>query len=1294
MFALLSCGDSKLNMFMVRVLEILRARKSLKVAKGFPILGNIGKVGLLASHVLSVVTTVGPFINPYNGHNYTRYDGISPLKSGMNALQICAKQSTPFQDFRNYVATFTSKEEFEWAASKGLITTVPALINGRTSYEEYALNIHFDYSPEEGYLVFDQLTGRPYSYFQAPPDAPSGLSGCQLMAVLDGASAPTQLLIGFQNQEDLSSSIICEYGGVQDPFLSQIDTTGGIITVTRLSGFNIASLSLQFVGTTSFGCISISRLNSTSASCTILPGTGAFNVTITDGVKTAVVPWSFNAPYLKSVYPPLNLSPGTNFIIYGGNFGTITAKIQIYVTSQKFPCTIQSVKIPGQAYEISYAADISGYQLLPITIVVDNVQSYLTMVPIWDTSSKSFFSPFPVTMYFDPSLIGQVIGLADENIGAALGLIESPVTANLLKSTYPLFYNTTKNQWTLFEDFFFQGISPRRASNPNLAANFYSTNIPNTALFQAKSPYFDLSTFIISPAATSADYYKHLAQYIPNVQVVGGTILVNTTGDSAKTVQLTSYGSRFGSSQNFRIDDNLIVPVEYDPINNYGLLIINIAPGYGSSTFNISTDGRTYQTTIEYGNPVISGATNIGTTGGAISIVGYNYYILNSVITIKMGPITCSNPNIVVAHKTIVCNMPASSGKGMLVVQVGSKPSVGFNWSYQDPFISGATVSSSPNTLTISGSNFGPLPTNILVFVTSPKLGGDVPCTEVLLPTPHTQITAKVPKTAHGRMVNVYVSVSNVKSNNTASVILTPYLDSLLSLPFTEGGSVDMVAYFDSVDDVGNPITAVDMLVNNSAAIPVTCKVRYTPPTKAILSCPMPAGFYPFLVSIVTPYGISNQIAATYSKPNIVSVSPLKYLAPGLVTISGNSFGDLSLPLYAAIGNFTNMQNCTNARIIDPYRIECFYDASITAPADPKRSLNVTITTTFGSTTKEMFIYATTLSCPNNCSSHGTCNTDSGDCICEKGYLSSADCSVADGGNNGGKPETNENGTTTIPVKGLNFTISITHLRELDMDDVPIKTLPISDALWVNEQLNENSMQHNGIFDNDTAVISIVSTYYPNSSTIIFAGQEMVMPTNSIKYEITVSNWTWQDQLSQLQVIYNSFTDQSSTIGCDNDQVAQTNVTTSTDGDTIYWFQIQSGNTIMNAKFSNRMIVDERIIRASVKLLDHDDELYLNVSSTGKFNVLTAITTPYFDDRVVLDPSFSALLQYKDQQQQDECATSDPSKWKLIVIVVCSAIGGLAVATISVISYKRWKLQRKSRNKLNRLAKMNQDNGL
>ncbi|EGG19687.1 hypothetical protein DFA_00265 [Cavenderia fasciculata] len=1225
----------------------------------------------------------GPFTYPGNGHNYTRYD----IGSGnyMNANMKCAMLD--FYGGKNYAATFTTKEEFDWAVSVGLINNIPVFIGGTLSGGK----LMFGQGPETGQLLYDIPIGRPYSFYQPIPEYtfPSSEMG-QLYALFDGNVS----FQGFQPFDQSLTSVICETGGVTDPILSQLDTIGGVLQISGLTGYNLSALTVTFTSTNlvdptpSFGCVgSITKTSSSQVNCTVAPGTGSYNVQVTDGKKTSVaVVWSFNTPYLKSIYP--SLTAGTLFTIYGDNFGDNATKIKVYLTSDMILCSVQEELIPGKAYTLTYDIPLTQ-QLLPITIIVDNVRSFLNQVPICkDSSSYSFFTPYtPMKSFvaFSNRIVTNV-GPADEGIEPALGVIEFAATANLLIASYPKFY-TPGRTWATWEDLAvtYPTNSFTRYTNREPIVPYNST-IVDVSQFNANGYlYFDFTNATIYRDSTIN--LQALVQHIPLVYLATDTaIRANTTGLASVKLNLTSYGSRFASTQLFFVNGTQVLYPGYNPVTNYGNIVISIPEGYDSIPYAVKTDSRWFNTTITYNPPKISSVSTTGTVGGAITITGTNFYKSNQVVSVSLLGKPCSTPTITSPHTEISCVVPAGSGSGNVVVTVGMQPSSSVPWQYNAPTITGVLASGNPSLLDITGTNFFNVANRIRVYASVPTRK-NVQCTGVSVTTAHTRLGATVPKSMQGRTVNVSLTVSNTASNPFA-VDLPPYLDSVDRLPYTEGSDVQITAYFDTVDKSGNNITSVQVFINGTTTY-IDCPVRSLPPTAAILNCTIPPGFFQFSVRMGSPWGQSNLLAIKYAPPTVVSASPVKYEIGGLVTVSGNSFGNLTQPPLVWIGNYTNMISCTNATLLDPFRIECHYTGSVPAPADKTRSLNVTVTSTFGSATKEVFIYSIVLSCQNNCSGHGVCNTDTGNCQCDIGYRKSADCSIADAGN-GGKPETSENGTTVIPVEGLNFTIAITHLREIDIDGVPIKTLPLADVEWDTELLDNDTMLHNGNFSYDSALISIISTYFADSTTITFAGQDMVMPANSIKYEITVANWTWAGPLSQLQVVYNSATDHQSMDGC---QLSETNVTTSNDGDSIYWFQISSGKTVMNAKFANRLIVDDRVIRSSVKLLDKSDELYKNITSqSDKFNLLTAMTTPYFSDKVVLDPSFSALLKYRQDESSDPCSVTDEvSNWKIIVISVCGGIGLLAVASVSAIAIKRYRVTHGAKQKLNRLAKMNQN---
>eukprot|EP01133_Synstelium_polycarpum_P014496 gene14496-17110_t len=249
------------------------------------------------------------------------------------------------------------------------------------------------------------------------------------------------------------------------------------------------------------------------------------------------------------------------------------------------------------------------------------------------------------------------------------------------------------------------------------------------------------------------------------------------------------------------------------------------------------------------------------------------------------------------------------------------------------------------------------------------------------------------------------------------------------------------------------------------------------------------------------------------------------------------------------------------------------------------------------------------------------------------------------------------NGGSFIPGEKMSYTIGIEYLREIDtIPNHPQKLLAIKDAHWIG-----NSSLSIGTFTNDTVIITVATTIYNTPTMIYFAGDSFMTMSNSVKYTINISNWSFVTSLNTLQVIYltkaHSTADQCTEITKEY-----------TNDDSVY--EIQSPDSVLVSRFSRRMIVDSRFKGSTITLLARTDSLY-QLSNSSQDDVLTAIHVPYFQSSAILDPNFAILV--KTDEDTDLCADSSSSKqkWKTPLIIACSIVGAMLIAVALALIIKK-----------------------
>ncbi|EGG21098.1 IPT/TIG domain-containing protein [Cavenderia fasciculata] len=703
-------------------------------------------------------------------------------------------------------------------------------------------------------------------------------------------------------------------------------------------------------------------------------------------------------------------------------------------------------------------------------------------------------------------------------------------------------------------------------------------------------------------------------------------------------------------------------------------------PASATSGYISVKNGPLFDRVMLLFRPILTSITpvSIQTSGDQITFQGRFFEDFNP-STGSMEPIqvlvdgnALSSVTLVNAQ-SLILDVPAGYGSDH-IVQVSSLSLLSentFKFTYNNPQIVSVVRldASDYNSLTISGSDFSDN-----AQVVQATIGGE---SLVLVSVTHTEIIVTVPDSARNGLVQVTVSglVSNEIQYALQPVLLavTPTTKLL-----TSGAKVTVTGYFlSSTDSLDQPL---QLIINqNYTVVGENRSIVFSYLSPSInspysLELSIPIGHDSFEVSAYYPSTNlqSNSILVQYHEPIVTSATPVQKNVGGDVTIYGQSFGDgdnLTVTI--------DTVECTDAKLLDatvvsPQKIVCHFDASVDTPLN--QTLNVTVTAHSLVGTGAVFLYTKELTCPNNCSLHGICQPLTGKCLCDAGYLSSPDCSTKDDGNvKPVDPNVDPNGNTTFPAK-VNFTIAISHLREINLlDNSILKTLSTKNLVWNVSTVSDSQKLYTGRFPTDPAVILVTITNFKDAGSIVFAGETIPIEPNSVKYEVTITDWEWVQALSTLEIIYNTKTDKKSTFNCEEKDTA---LTSTQDSESLYSFQLDTGSSVLNARFSTRMIVDSRIVPSKVLLLDANDELYGKVNTTEKeYNLLVAMQSPHFTESTVLDPTFSSLLK---SETKTECGST--SNWRIPVIVVCSVVGG-ALVFLSAFLVQR-KLRHKTLNSI------------
>lgn len=193
------------------------------------------------------------------------------------------------------------------------------------------------------------------------------------------------------------------------------------------------------------------------------------------------------------------------------------------------------------------------------------------------------------------------------------------------------------------------------------------------------------------------------------------------------------------------------------------------------------TSGATGAGLLSVDAPAVSAmdpAVGLTTAGGTITVTGTSFGPLGaSHITITLGGVACESATVTTAHTTATCAAPAGTGSGQdiaVTITNGEALTSAANtlFSYGAPTPSAAsTIPTSGGTVTITGTNFGPVGSDSIDSIT--MNGAAVSSATVTIAD--TTIEAVVDVSGTGAGYPIVVTVGGVSSTDVGTFNLFGY---------------------------------------------------------------------------------------------------------------------------------------------------------------------------------------------------------------------------------------------------------------------------------------------------------------------------------------------------------------------------------------------------------------------------------------------------------------------------------------------------------------------------------------
>ncbi|KAK5575642.1 hypothetical protein RB653_006775 [Dictyostelium firmibasis] len=267
---------------------------------------------------------------------------------------------------------------------------------------------------------------------------------------------------------------------------------------------------------------------------------------------------------------------------------------------------------------------------------------------------------------------------------------------------------------------------------------------------------------------------------------------------------------------------------------------------------------------------------------------------------------------------------------------------------------------------------------------------------------------------------------------------------------------------------------------------------------------------------------------------------------------------------------------------------------------------------------------------------------------------------------NPSEPSTNlTTNSTNNEVSSLVGVISIVSLRELDINNQVIKTNRFEKWNQTNLEKNRNIYTTSIKFSNNIndCIVNVETEWYEKLTNISFANQVLVMNPSTLKYNINITSYPFENKLNTLQLVIKAKLTQNNY----DDDVCSGQDFGNTVADNSEYVQLSVKDHSLYGRFVKRAIVDGRLLSINnIKLDDLDDEsnYYTSESYIG-------IQIPQYTNLVQLDPDFGLLVDSSSTDSICRDSSSLSRAAKIGIIVGC--VGFVIVVVIVVALLVKYK---------------------
>ncbi|GAM23344.1 hypothetical protein SAMD00019534_065190 [Acytostelium subglobosum LB1] len=300
-----------------------------------------------------------------------------------------------------------------------------------------------------------------------------------------------------------------------------------------------------------------------------------------------------------------------------------------------------------------------------------------------------------------------------------------------------------------------------------------------------------------------------------------------------------------------------------------------------------------------------------------------------------------------------------------------------------------------------------------------------------------------------------------------------------------------------------------------------------------------------------------------------------------------------------------------------------------------------------------------TVSCPGNppCSNHGLCSSTFG-CQCTGSWYGQ-DCSSE---SIPSTPVINDDTPTIVYAYNISGEtiigdIEIVRVRILNTDGAELASYPLSQ--WSVTNLSAQSRDYTtryGPSDN-IGMIKVNVKWFTEDEDVKFAGDILPIKRNTIKYTITLSNYTFPSQLDSMQVVMRAAINTTDSNSCSVQQYGYVNGSQ----DNLFWMRVKVQSYSLYGHFIQKALVDGRVSTVTNVLVSDQSQ---SVNDTQSSQTMIGFNVRSFEQQAILDPDFHLLMDIDNAESNDGAVCNHRSSSKKLSTL---AIVGIAVLCVVVV---------------------------